>query len=63
MRGKERLNLTVRGEFKRKAAALANRRRRSISALFEDLIDEECSRNARADERPGDYGSKKRSSG
>lgn len=44
MNRKERLNLTVRDDFKTKAAKLADQRRRSISALFEDLIDEEWER-------------------
>ncbi len=44
MRKKERLDLTVRGDFKKKAAELAGRRRRSISGLFEDLIEEEARR-------------------
>jgi hypothetical protein len=43
-RKKERLDLTVRGDFKKKAAELAERRRRSISGLFEDLIEEEARR-------------------
>jgi hypothetical protein len=38
---KGRLNLTIREEFKRMAAELAKKRRRSISALFEDLIETE----------------------
>jgi hypothetical protein len=42
--GKDRLNLTVLPDFKEKAAELASKRRRSISALFEDLIDEEWKR-------------------
>lgn len=42
--GKETLNLTVRANFKRRAAELAKRRRRSISGLFEDLVEEEASR-------------------
>ena len=44
MSTKERLNLTVLRDFKEKAATLAKKRRRSISALFEDLIDEEWGR-------------------
>jgi hypothetical protein len=34
----------VRGDFKKNAAELAGRRRRSISGLFEDLIEEEARR-------------------
>ena len=41
---KARLNLTVIPDFKRKANKLARERRRSISALFEDLIEEEWQR-------------------
>lgn len=41
---KTRLNLTVIPDFKRKANKLARERRRSVSALFEDLIEEEWKR-------------------
>ena len=41
---KARLNLTVIPDFKRKANKLARERRRSVSALFEDLIEEEWQR-------------------
>jgi hypothetical protein len=41
---KARLNLTVIPDFKRKANKLARERRRSVSALFEDLIEEEWKR-------------------
>jgi predicted transcriptional regulator len=59
MSRKERLNLTVRDDFKNKAATLAEKRRRSISALFEDLIDEEWERTGRSKEEPKiDYGKK-----
>jgi hypothetical protein len=44
MSEKERLNLTVRDDFKRKAAELASKRRRSVSGLFEDLVEQEWSR-------------------
>jgi hypothetical protein len=44
LRKKVRLDLTVRRDFKKKAAELAERRRRSISGLFEDLIEEEARR-------------------
>ncbi|MEY2500564.1 MAG: hypothetical protein QOI07_898 [Verrucomicrobiota bacterium] len=61
MSQKERLNLTVRDDFKSKASKLADKRRRSISALFEDLIDEEWNRTARSAEHPEDgYGKKKK---
>ena len=58
---KKRLNLTVRDGFKKKAAELATKRRRSISALFEDLIDQEELRGGpRAMEEAGHYGRKKK---
>jgi hypothetical protein len=44
------LNLTVEKEFKKKAGRLARERRRSISGLFEDLIEEEEERRRRQNE-------------
>jgi len=41
---KVRLDLTVQEQFKRFARELAKGRRRSISGLFEDLIEEEMIR-------------------
>jgi hypothetical protein len=41
---KARLNLTILPDFKRKANKLASERRRSVSALFEDLIESELQR-------------------
>ena len=37
---KEKLNLSVREEFKRLAERLAKERRRTVSALFEDLLEQ-----------------------
>jgi predicted transcriptional regulator len=45
---KQRLDLTVTEEFKKKAKRLARKRRRSISALFEDLIESEVEREKKA---------------
>jgi len=42
---KVRLDLTVQQRFKIMARALARKRRRSISGLFEDLIEEEMLRS------------------
>jgi hypothetical protein len=44
LRTKVRLDLTVQHEFKEIARVLARKRRRSISGLFEDLIEEEMIR-------------------
>lgn len=44
METKKRLNLTVRPDFKEQAKQLAKARRRSVSALFEDLIEAEWKR-------------------
>jgi hypothetical protein len=44
MSTKHSLNLTVRERFIRLARELAKRRRRSVSALFEDLVEEEETR-------------------
>ena len=41
---KVRLDLTVQQKFKDMARKLAKERRRSISGLFEDLIEEEMTR-------------------
>ena len=41
---KERIDLTVERKFKDMARKLAKRRRRSVSGLFEDLIEEEMER-------------------
>lgn len=41
---KESLNLTVERKFKKLADKLAKERRRSISGLFEDLVEEEKQR-------------------
>jgi hypothetical protein len=41
---KERLAITVRRGFKAEARTMAKRRRRSISGLFEDLIEAEMKR-------------------
>jgi len=52
---KERLDLTVQPKFKKLARQLAKKRRRSISALFEDLVEEEIIR-VRAGFMPKDEG-------
>jgi hypothetical protein len=52
---KERLDLTVQPKFKKLARQLAKKRRRSISALFEDLVEEEIIR-VRAGLMPKDEG-------
>ena len=44
MSDKKRLNLTVVEDFKVKALVLASKRSRSVSGLFEDLIEEEWNR-------------------
>jgi hypothetical protein len=44
MTNKVRLDLTVQRRFKEIARDLAKKRRRSISGLFEDLIEEEMIR-------------------
>jgi hypothetical protein len=41
---KERIDLTVERKFKEMARKLAKQRRRSVSGLFEDLIEEEMER-------------------
>jgi hypothetical protein len=41
---KVRLDLTVQRKFKEDARKMARERRRSISGLFEDLIEEEMNR-------------------
>jgi hypothetical protein len=52
MSEKESLNLTVGRKFKKLAERLAKERRRSISGLFEDLIEEEKQRReAKRDHR------------
>ena len=56
---KARLNLTVIPDFKRKANKLARERRRSVSALFEDLIDEEWQRTGKAAAAAGKKSRKK----
>jgi hypothetical protein len=44
MTTKVRLDLTVQQRFKESARDLAKKRRRSISGLFEDLVEEEMNR-------------------
>jgi hypothetical protein len=44
MTNKVRLDLTVQRRFKEIARDIAKKRRRSISGLFEDLIEEEMIR-------------------
>ena len=44
MTTKVRLDLTVQQRFKEMARDMAKKRRRSISGLFEDLIEEEMIR-------------------
>jgi hypothetical protein len=42
---KRKLNLTIDPDIRAAAEAMANRRRRSLSQLFEDLIEAEWDRN------------------
>ena len=48
---KARLDITIRPEFKEMARQMAKERRRSISALFEDLLEAENKREKEAKEQ------------
>jgi hypothetical protein len=55
---KHKLNLTVAGDAKERARELAKKTRRSLSSLFETLIDEEWERANVKEEATDAYGKK-----
>jgi hypothetical protein len=49
---KERIDMTIERRFKEMARKLAKQRRRSVSGLFEDLIEEEMQRLKMQEKNP-----------
>jgi len=49
---KQKLNLTISSDARRKARRLARKQRRSLSTLFEHLIDKEYEKTAARQRRP-----------
>lgn len=55
-RQKQKLNLTISNDARAKAKRLARAQRRSLSTLFEHLVDQEIARNPPGPEPPAGPG-------